>query len=69
MSDIVPDITCIISKTPFVKLNRFTEGFKVSLLAKLESFNPGSSVKDRIDISMITDAEQKCLSISDTVTI
>lgn len=47
-----------IGKTPLVKLNRITKGVKASVLAKVEFFNPGGSIKDRIGISIIEDAER-----------
>ncbi|MGC8927806.1 MAG: cysteine synthase A [Myxococcota bacterium] len=50
-----------IGNTPLVRINRLTEGLRVTLLAKLESFNPAHSVKDRIGVSMIEDAEEKGL--------
>lgn len=59
MSKIFNDITKTIGNTPLVRLNRLTEGFKATILVKLESFNPLSSVKDRIGVSMIEDAEKK----------
>ena len=46
-----------IGKTPLVKLNRITDGTKGLILAKVEYFNPGGSVKDRIGVSIIEDAE------------
>ena len=49
----------LIGHTPLVKLNRLTEGIKATVLAKMESLNPGYSVKDRIGISMIDAAERE----------
>ncbi len=47
-----------IGRTPLVKLNRVTDGVKGLILAKVETFNPGGSVKDRIGVSIIEEAEQ-----------
>lgn len=47
-----------IGNTPLVKLNRVTEGIKGTVLAKVEYFNPGNSVKDRIALKMIEEAEK-----------
>ncbi len=47
-----------IGKTPLVKLNRIVEGYKPLIFAKVEFFNPGGSVKDRIGLGMIEEAEQ-----------
>jgi len=49
----------LIGRTPLVRLNRITEGLKATLLAKMESLNPGYSVKDRIGVSMIDAAERE----------
>ena len=46
-----------IGNTPLVRLNKITEGLDALVLAKLESFNPGNSVKDRMALKMIEDAE------------
>jgi len=48
----------IIGDTPLVKLNRVTEGIEATVLAKVEYFNPGGSVKDRIAMRMVLDAEK-----------
>jgi cysteine synthase A len=48
-----------IGNTPLVKLNRITAGIKPNIYAKLESFNPGGSVKDRIGMAMILKAEEE----------
>jgi len=58
MSRIFADITKTIGNTPLVRINRMTKGLKAEVVAKLESFNPCSSVKDRIGVSMIEAAEQ-----------
>jgi cystathionine beta-synthase len=55
--DYSENILGLIGHTPLVKLNRLTQGIKATVLAKMESLNPGYSVKDRIGISMITAAE------------
>jgi len=47
-----------VGNTPLVKINKITEGVNATVLAKLEYFNPGNSVKDRIGIKMIEDAER-----------
>ena len=46
------NILQLIGRTPLVRLNRLAEGIKATVLAKMESLNPGSSEKDRIGISM-----------------
>ena len=53
MEHIAKDITELVGRTPLVRVNRITQGAGAEVLAKLESFNPAHSVKDRIAVAMI----------------
>ncbi|GAF75423.1 unnamed protein product, partial [marine sediment metagenome] len=69
MGMIFRDMTQTIGNTPLVRLNRIVEGANAELVAKMESFNPLSSVKDRIGASMIEAAEERGLINQDTLII
>lgn len=62
-------ITDLVGFTPLVKLHRITDGAPAIVLAKLEFFNPASSVKDRIAVAMIEDAEARGILHPDSVVI
>ncbi|WMW23484.1 cysteine synthase A [Methanolobus mangrovi] len=66
---IYDDITKTVGNTPLVRLNRITEGCHATVVAKVESFNPLSSVKDRIALNMIETAEKDGCLNKDTVII
>ncbi|MBI4173645.1 MAG: pyridoxal-phosphate dependent enzyme [Candidatus Aenigmarchaeota archaeon] len=61
MKPAADNLVGLIGNTPLVRLGRVAKGIKCDLFAKLEYFNPGGSVKDRIGISMIEEAESKGL--------
>ena len=67
MKGIYDDITKTVGNTPLVRLNHITKGLSATVLAKVESFNPMSSVKDRIGVAMIDEAEKRGLISKDTV--
>ena len=59
--DYAQNILETIGNTPMVKLNKIVEGIDATVLAKIETFNPGNSVKDRMALKMIEDAEEQGL--------
>jgi len=69
MSNIYDDITKTVGRTPLVHLNHITKDLPVTFLVKLESFNPLSSVKDRIGVAMIEDAEARGILNKNSVII
>lgn len=69
MAKIYSDITQLVGKTPLVKFNRLTEGLNATVVGKLESHNPLGSVKDRIAISMIDEAEKTGKITPDTIIV
>jgi len=66
---IAEDITQLIGNTPLVRLRRVTAGVDAEVVAKLEFFNPGGSVKDRIAVAMVDEAERAGLLTPDTVIV
>jgi cysteine synthase A len=64
---IAKDITQLIGHTPLVRLNRVTDGAGADVVAKLESFNPANSVKDRLGVALIDAAEEAGLLKPDTI--
>jgi cysteine synthase A len=69
MGKIYDDITETIGRTPLVRLHRLSAGLETTVVAKVESFNPLSSVKDRIGLSMIEAAEREGLIGPDTIIV
>jgi cysteine synthase A len=69
MAAIADNITQLVGKTPLVRLSRVGAGLSCDLVAKLESFNPCASVKDRIGLSMIEAAERAGQIKEDTVLV
>jgi cysteine synthase A len=66
---IFKDVSEVIGNTPLVRLNRLTTDIRCDVVAKLESRNPGGSVKDRICLSMIAEAEKQGFMRTDTAII
>lgn len=69
MAKIADNLTELIGKTPLLRLKQVSQGLAADVVVKLEAFNPGGSVKDRIGFAMIKDAEEKGLLTKDTVII
>lgn len=66
---IANDITELVGNTPLVRIRKITDGANAEVLAKLEFFNPGNSVKDRIGVAMIDAAQEAGLIGPDTVVV
>jgi cysteine synthase len=64
---IAEDVTQLVGNTPLVRLRKVTEGAVADVVAKLEYFNPGGSVKDRIGVAMLDAAEEAGLLKPDTI--
>jgi cysteine synthase len=64
---IAEDVTQLVGNTPLVRLRRVTQGAVADVVAKLEYFNPGGSVKDRIGVAMLDAAEEAGLLKPDTI--
>ena len=69
MAGIAHDVTELIGNTPLVRLNRLTADLDATVVAKLESFNPLGSIKDRIGVSMIDAAEREGRVTKDTLIV
>ena len=66
---IANDITELVGNTPLVRIRKVTDGAEAEVLAKLEFFNPGNSVKDRIGVAMIDAAQEAGLIGPDTIVV
>jgi len=69
MARIADDVTQLVGRTPLVRIRRLTEGCDAEVVAKLESFNPANSVKDRIGVAMIDAAERSGLIGPDSIIV
>ena len=67
MANIIDSITDLVGKTPLVRLNKLSQGLPGQVAVKLENFNPCSSVKDRIGLNMIDEAEKSGKITTDTI--
>ena len=63
------NILDLIGKTPLLRLNKLTQDLDAEILVKLEYFNPGGSIKDRVGLNMIEDAEKKAFIDKETLLI
>ena len=69
MIRIAENVTHLVGNTPLVKINKLTKGLGATIVAKLEYFNPCGSVKDRIGVSMIEDAEKNGIIDKDSILV